>query len=184
MTCVNAGSGPHQCGTGVAAGAVLSFKFIYASGQDFMESAARELASNASLAGIQINLTAEPFDNVVGTAFATNPPDTSWDLAEWGAWTYDPDYLPTGETLFSTNALNNAGGYTDPHNDNLITATLQARTPAAFTAAMYAWQVYEAAQLPVVYMPIRPVLNETIKGLDIGVQNSALMITPEMWFYR
>jgi hypothetical protein len=49
---------------------------------------------------------------------------------------------------------------------------------------MYAWQVYEAAQLPVVYMPIRPVLNETIKGLDIGVQNSALMITPEMWFYR
>jgi len=28
------------------------------------------------------------------------------------------------------------------------------------------------------------VLNEVIKGLDIGVQNSALMITPEMWFYR
>jgi hypothetical protein len=33
-------------------------------------------------------------------------------------------------------------------------------------------------------MPIRPVLNEVIKGLDVGVQNSALMITPEMWFYR
>jgi peptide/nickel transport system substrate-binding protein len=182
LTCTDPGSGPHQCGAGVQPGVALNFNFIYASGQDFMESAARELASNASLAGIQINLTAEPFDNVVGTAF--DPTDTSWDLAEWGAWTYDPDYLPTGETLFATNALNNAGGYTDPHNDSLITATLEARTPSAFTQAMYAWQDYEAAQLPVVYMPIRPVLNETIKGLDIGVQNSALMITPEMWFYR
>jgi peptide/nickel transport system substrate-binding protein len=182
LTCTSPGSGPRQCGAGVQAGAALNFNFIYASGQDFMESAARELASNASLAGIQINLTAEPFDDVVGAAF--DPTDTSWDLAEWGAWTYDPDYLPTGETLFATNALNNAGGYTDPRNDSLITATLQARTPAEFTAAMYAWQAYEAPQLPVVYMPIRPVLNEVIKGLDVGVQNSALMITPEMWFYR
>jgi hypothetical protein len=49
---------------------------------------------------------------------------------------------------------------------------------------MYQWQNYLAGQLPVVYMPIRPQLTETIKGLDIGVQNSALMITPEMWFYR
>jgi peptide/nickel transport system substrate-binding protein len=182
MTCANPGGGPHECGPGVAAGAALNFKFIYASGQDFMESAARELESNASLAGIQLNLTAEPFDDVVGTAF--DPNDTSWDLAEWGAWTYDPDYLPTGETLFETGAGNNAGGYSDPRNDNLITATLDARTPSEFTQAMYAWQNYEAGQLPVVYMPIRPQLNEVIKGLDIGVQNSALMITPEMWFYR
>jgi peptide/nickel transport system substrate-binding protein len=126
---------------------------------------------------------AEPFNNVVGTAFS-NPPDTSWDLAEWGAWTYDPDYLPTGETLFETGAPNNAGGYSDATNDADIAATLDARTPAAFTQAMYKWQDYLAAQLPVVYMPIRPQLTETIKGLDIGVQNSALMITPEMWFYR
>jgi peptide/nickel transport system substrate-binding protein len=183
-TCTNPGTNPNtQCGPGVPAGAKLNFNFIYASGQDFMESAARELASNASLAGMQINLQAEPFGDVVGTAFA-NPPDTSWDLAEWGAWTYDPDYLPTGETLFETNAFNNAGGYSDPRNDSLINATVDARTPSAFTQAMYAWQDYEAGQLPVVYMPIRPQLTEVINGLDIGVQNSALMITPEMWFYR
>src|SRR5215469_7908333 len=181
-TCTNPGNGPHQCGPDVAAGAVLSFSFIYASGQDFMESASRELESNASLAGIQINLSPESFDDVVGTAFSAK--DTSWDLAEWGSWTYDPDYLPTGETLFATGAPNNAGGYSDSTNDRLTTATVQARTPAEFTQAMYSWQNYLAAQLPVVYMPIRPVLTEVIKGLDIGVQNSALMITPEMWFYR
>jgi len=182
LVCTNPGSGPRQCGQGVAAGTPLKFSFIYASGQDFMESAARELASNASLAGMQVELTPEPFDSVVGSAF--DPKNHSWQLAEWGAWTYDPDYLPTGETLFATNSANNAGGYSDPTNDADINATLQARTPAAFNQAMYKWQNYLAGQLPVVYMPIRPVLNEVIKGLDIGVQNSALMITPEMWFYR
>jgi len=182
LTCADPGTGPKQCGPGVQAGAALNFNFIYASGQDFMESAARELASNASLAGMQINLTAEPFDDVVGAAFSAT--DHSWDLAEWGSWTYDPDYLPTGETLFQTNAPNNAGGYSDQTNDADITATLDARTPDAFSQAMYKWQDYLAGQLPVVYMPIRPVLTEAIKGLDIGVQNSALMITPEMWFYR
>jgi peptide/nickel transport system substrate-binding protein len=181
--CTNPGSGPKQCGQGVPAGATLNFNFIYSSGQDFMESAARELASNASLAGIQVNLTAEPFDSVVGTAFNPKAPG-AWDLAEWGAWTYDPDYLPTGETLFATGAPNNAGGYTNPTNDHDINATIDARTQQAFTQAMYNWQDYLASQLPVVYMPIRPILQETIKGLNIGVQNSALMITPEMWSYK
>jgi hypothetical protein len=49
---------------------------------------------------------------------------------------------------------------------------------------MYNWQTYLAGQLPVVYQPDAPQLIETIKGLDIGPQNSALDITPEMWFYR
>jgi hypothetical protein len=49
---------------------------------------------------------------------------------------------------------------------------------------MYNWENYLAYQLPVVYMPNAATLIETINGLDIGPQNSALMITPEMWFYR
>ena len=49
---------------------------------------------------------------------------------------------------------------------------------------MYNWQNYLAGQLPVVYEPDAPTLIETIKGLDIGPQNSALDITPEEWYYR
>ena len=49
---------------------------------------------------------------------------------------------------------------------------------------MYNWQNYLAAQLPVVYEPDAPTLLETIKGLHIGAQNSALDITPEEWYYR
>jgi peptide/nickel transport system substrate-binding protein len=182
FTCADAGSGPNQCGAGVQAGTPLTFTLMYATGVDYMESSARELASNASLAGIQIQLDAEPFNTVTGDAF--DPTNTSWQLAEWGSWTYDPDYLPTGETLFLAGSANNAGNYNNAENNSLIGATLQARTPSQFDAAMYSWENYLSSQLPVVYMPNTATLVETIKGLDIGPQNSALMITPEMWFYR
>ncbi len=182
FTCGSPGPGSNECGPGVRAGAALTFTLMYATGLDYMESSARELASNASLAGIQVNLDPEPFNTVTGTAFT--PTDTSWQLAEWGGWTYDPDYLPTGETLFLAGSADNAGNYNSPENNSLIGATLQARTPSQFSAAMYSWQNYLAPQLPVVYMPNTPSLVETIKGLDIGPQNSALMITPEMWFYK
>jgi peptide/nickel transport system substrate-binding protein len=181
LTCGHPGSGSGECGPGIAFGAKLQFTLMYATGIDYMESSARELASNAALAGITINLDAEPFGTVVGDVFPTN---SNWQLAEWGSWTYAPDYLPTGETLFLTGSANNAGGYDNQTNDNMINATLSARTASAFDQAMYAWEKYLAPQLPVVYMPNTPTLVETIKGLDVGPQNSALMITPEEWFYR
>jgi len=181
FTCGNPGSGPDQCGAGVQAGIALKFTLMYATGIDYMESAARELASNASLAGLQITLDPEPFNTVTGVAF--DPTNHSWQLAEWGGWTYAPDYLPTGETLFQTGSPNNAGSYDNPKNDQMIVATLEARTASQFDSAMYAWQNYVAGQLPVVYTPNTPTLVESIKGLNIGPQNSADMITPEMWFY-
>lgn len=154
-----------------------------------MESAARELASNASLAGIGLTVTANTFDNVVNDAFSCfEGPSAaqeckSWQLAEWGSWTYDPDYLPTGETLFSNGAVNNAGQYSTAQDDNLIDQTVSARSQQAQNKAMYAWQNYLSAQLPVVWQPDTPTLIETIKGLQIGVQNSALTITPEDWYF-
>jgi peptide/nickel transport system substrate-binding protein len=181
-TCQNAGTGLGECGSGIPAGAQLSFSMLYATGIDWMESSARELASNASLVGINISLTGEPFSDVVATAF--NPDDHSWQLAEWGAWTYAPDYLPTGDELFETGAPNNAGEYSDSRNDQLIIDTLEARTPAQFDAAMYNWQNYLSKQLPVVYEPDVAVLVETIKGLHIGLLNSASTLTPEDWYYR
>jgi peptide/nickel transport system substrate-binding protein len=182
LVCTDAGSGPGQCGPGVQAGAALTFTLMYATGVDYMESSARELASNASLAGIQIKLDAEPFNTVTGDAF--DPTNTGWQLAEWGSWTYDPDYLPTGETLFLAGSANNAGNYNSSENNTLIGDTLQARTASSFNQAMYSWEDYLSGQLPVVYMPNAAQLVETINGLDVGPQNSALMITPEMWFYR
>jgi peptide/nickel transport system substrate-binding protein len=187
-TCGNPGTGPTQCGGNIRSGFPLTFSLIYPTGIDWMQSSVRELASNASLAGIQVNLTAESFLDVINVVFEDDPPCTAahcaWQLAEWGAWTYSPDYLPTGDTLFESNEPNNGGHYSNPTNNKLIASTLDARTPAAFTKAMYKWQDWLAPQLPVVYQPNVPTLIETINGLDIGPQNSASTIMPEDWFYR
>jgi len=186
FTCVHAGTGATDCGANIPPNRQLKFTMIYASGIDWMQSAARELASNASLAGIQLTLDQEPFTNVVGTAFGgPHFPKCrcKWQLAQWGSWTYAPDYLPTGDTLFQGGAPNNAGLYNNPHDNQLIKATLQATTPAQFDTAMHTWDNYAMNQLPVVYEPDQATLIESIKGLDIGPQNSADTIMPEDWHY-
>jgi peptide/nickel transport system substrate-binding protein len=180
--CIRPGSAPGDCGAHIAANAKLKFSLMYATGTDWMESAVRELASNASLVGIQVNLQAQSFDDVVNTAYGAN--GNSWQMVDWGSWTYAPDYLPTGDELFEADAPNNVGAYSSARNDQLITASLDARSPSQFDTAMYNWQNYLAGQLPVVYQPDAPTLLETIRGLEIGPQNSALNITPEEWFYR
>jgi peptide/nickel transport system substrate-binding protein len=183
--CQHAGRGNGKCGPGVPAGAQLDFKIIYASGLDWMESQIKELASNASEVGIRLTVTAEPFDAVVGTGFSPCTPGKpcTWQLADWGGWIYQSDLLPTGETLFASGAIDNAGRYSEPHNDHLIQATLRAKTPAALNQAMYAWENYLAAQLPVVYQPLAPYLVETINNLHTGPQNSTLTINPENWYF-
>ena len=180
--CQRAGTGPNECGAGIAPGAQLNFTLRYATGTDWLESSVREIASNASLVGVKVTLLGESFSDVVNWAFDVN--GESWQMADWGIWTFAPDYLPTGDTLFESGAPNNAGQYSSAKDDQLINATLDARSASAFQSAMYTWQKYLAGQLPVVYQPDAPTLIETIKGLNIGPQNSALDITPEMWFYR
>jgi peptide/nickel transport system substrate-binding protein len=185
-TCGHPGTASNECGPGVRAGIPLTFTLLYATGIDWMESAVRELASNASLAGITLNLDAESFDTVTSKAFGCLPakPSTcTWQLAEWGSWTYQPDYLPTGDVLFENGSINNAGSYNDAENNTLITDTLQAKTSGQFDAAMDKWETYLAPKLPVVWQPNSPTLVETIKGLDIGTQSTAFTITPEMWSY-
>jgi peptide/nickel transport system substrate-binding protein len=180
-TCVRPGPGSSECGNGVPAGTPLSFSMIYAAGVDYIESSARELASNAAVAGIRIALSAQALNTVTGTAF--NPTDHTWQLAEWGGWTYSPDYLPTGDMLFESGSPDNAGQYDNSTNNRLISATLRARTPGQFYATMYRWEEYLADQLPVVYEPTAATLVESIKGLDIGPQNSLFTITPEEWHF-
>jgi peptide/nickel transport system substrate-binding protein len=182
-TCIRPGSGPTECGQNIPLGTQLTFSLSYASGIDYIQESMRELASNASLAGIQVQATAEPFGTVVQDAFGGPAAASTWQLADWGAWTYSPDFLPTGEELFLGGQPNNAGDYNNAENNALITDTLDARTPTQFTKAMDTWESFWAKQLPVVLEPNTPQLVETVKGLDIGPQNSALTIMPELWHY-
>jgi peptide/nickel transport system substrate-binding protein len=180
-TCSNAS----LCGAGISAGSALSFTFAYASGYAWIASELTQLQSNAAAVGIKLNLKPEPFNTVVGASagncvVAKIP--CNWDMADWGlGWSFYPDVLPTGETLFQCGAIANSGGYCDPTNDALIEKTLTSSN----LSYMYNWQDYLSPQVPVEWQPNAPYQITEVDNTLHGVlpQTSTLMLDPEDWYY-
>lgn len=190
-TCTNPGSGPDQCGAGVARGATLSFNLDFHSGPISLAQEMANLKTQAATAGIQLKLTSHPGNEVVGSAVPCQPqdPQCSWTAENWGGgWVYSPDFLPTGEDLFATGAEANQNSYSDPTADALIQATTN--TPPTETAqdAMDAYQDYLQQQLPVVFQP-QPAGNPISEGLTVVSRhlggfsaNVFSYITPETYY--
>jgi peptide/nickel transport system substrate-binding protein len=180
-TCTNAS----LCGPGITAGSTLSFTFNYATGQAWIQAEMTQLQSNAAAVGIKLNLKPEPFNTVVagysGNCVVAKLP-CNWDMADWGlGWSFYPDVLPTGETLFMCGAIANSGGYCDSTNDSLIKQTLASSN----LTYMYNWQNYLQTQLPVQWQPNAPYqVTEVVSNLK-GVipQEPTLNIAPEDWYY-
>jgi peptide/nickel transport system substrate-binding protein len=176
---------PSLCGPGISKGTALSFTFAYATGQAWIQAELTQLQSNAAALGIKLNLKPEPFNTVVG-AYSGNcvvaKLPCNWDMADWGlGWSFYPDVLPTGETLFECGAIANSGGYCDPTNDSLIDQTLASSN----LSYMYNWQNYLQTQLPVEWQPNAPYqITEVASNLK-GVlpQTPTLMLDPEDWYY-
>jgi len=103
-------------------------------------------------------------------------------MGDWGGgWSFAPDYLPTGEELFVSGAVANSGGYSSSTNDSLINQTLTSNN----MQAMYSWQDYLSAQLPMIWQPQADYqLNEISNNLK-GVYplSPTLSINPENWYF-
>ncbi|MGH7608558.1 MAG: ABC transporter substrate-binding protein [Candidatus Dormibacteria bacterium] len=161
-SCTRPGSGSTDCGAGIAAGAQLSFRLLYASGSTALTQEMEAMKSTeASVAGIQLALSTAPFGQVIsvtfGSACSASSPCSNWDMGNWGGgWVYSPDYFPTGEELFQTGASSNPGYYNDPVANRLIKATNTNATSAGEIKALDSYENYLAKQLPVVWMPTTP----------------------------
>jgi peptide/nickel transport system substrate-binding protein len=180
-TCTN----PSLCGPGISAGTALSFNFPYATGTAWIESEMTQLQSNAAALGIKLNLEPKPFNQVTalaaGNCVVAKIP-CNWDLANWGGgWSFAPDYLPTGETLFLSGAIANSGGYSNSTNDSLIQQTLTNSS----LSAMYSWQDLLAPQLPLMWQPNGAYqLTEIASNLrGVTPQTPTLLINPENWYF-
>jgi peptide/nickel transport system substrate-binding protein len=174
-TCTKPGSGTGECGAGIAAGASLSFRLLYASGSVPLTDEMEALKSTEDQeAGIQIALSQAPFGQVIATTFgggcSTTSPCSTWDMGNWGGgWVYSPDYFPTGEELFETGAESNPGYYSSAETNKLIAATNTDATVSGEIKALDAYENYLAKQLPVVWMPDEPyqltMYKSKLKGL-------------------
>ena len=176
---------PGLCGSGVKAGQALKFNFPYATGTAWIVAELDQLQSNAAALGIKLNLEPKPFNQVTalaaGNCVVAKIP-CNWDLADWGGgWSFAPDYLPTGETLFKCGAIAGSGGYCDKTNDALINATLTNSS----NQALYKWQDYLSTKLPFEWQPNADYAIYEIANNLHGVWplSPTLTLTPEDWYF-
>jgi peptide/nickel transport system substrate-binding protein len=180
-TCARPGTGPRQCGAGIAAGTKLAFTLQYATGTLATSEQAAALQSAFRQAGITLTLSGAPFSTVVGDDVPCARPGC-WQMLFYGqGWYFTPAYNePDGSAIFGTGAPSNGASYSNPHADTLIAAL-----PAGGLPALYAYQNYLATQLPVLWMPQTDyqisAVSDTLRGAY--PQDPLSNIYPENWYY-
>jgi peptide/nickel transport system substrate-binding protein len=175
MTCTD----PAKCGTGIASGTQLKFTLDYASGVAGLPDEVDVYKSDASQAGVIINMLGETFDTIIGTDVPCPAgPSCSWQASTLGGWVYGPDYEPTGEELFGTGAGANKGNYSDPEMNKLIAET---NTDSSL-ADYHTFATYAAEQLPVIYMPDEALVMAVSKDVHGVVFNPLQTLMPEYWY--
>ncbi len=181
-TCVRPGSGAHQCGAGIKAGAKLDFNLAYWSGIPWVQQGVEALKSAASEAGIVLNVTSGPAQAVFSREVRCKPTqaDCSWQISEFN-WLYAPDYYPTGGELWATGAGSNPGSYSDPRTDALIQRT---HTDSS-VSALKAYEDYLARDVPDLWWPNAvSQITEVAKNLHgVTPQNPLGALTPEAWYF-
>ena len=181
-TCVNAGSGSSQCGAGIPKGAQLNFTMVYASGTQWQQQVMQVEQSAWNSIGIKTALQSNTFPTVIQTYAApcqSGSPCTTEEGWWGGGWEYSPDYYPSGETLFYTDAGSNSGNYSDAKADSLIAATTNTNTN------LHSYQDYLAKELPNIWEPNADYELSEIKNNLRGVapQNPFANLFPEYWYY-
>ena len=122
-------------------GQQLAFTYLMLTGDADNQQVTELTQADLLKIGIRMKVREIEFNQLV--ALLGNP-KADWQAAGLGETT---GVYPSGEEVFGTNAAQNAGGYSDPEMDRLITAS----TEAAGLSGLYAYENYASAQQPVIF---------------------------------
>ena len=180
MTCQD----PAKCGTGITKGQQLKFTVDYSTGIAAATAMWQVYKSDASKAGIDINLVGQSFNTIVGESTPCAPmgPKCAVQVFAYGGWGYDgPGYEPTGEPLFQTGANSNSGNYSNPTMDRLISQTHTSGSLTTFRN----YATFAAQQLPFMWVPSpNPFQVEAVNSKLHNVTFNALFtLLPEYWYF-
>jgi peptide/nickel transport system substrate-binding protein len=191
-TCVKPGTATGDCGAGITKGQAISFTGDYESGAVAVQDSMNDLAANAKKLGINISLTAHPFNTVISTSIpcTTGSSTCKWEFSNWGGgWIYGPSYLPTGEPLYNPGSAANNGSYSDSKMTQLIANTITGPLSAE-NSAITAYSQYVGQQLPVIFQPTTvgsygsgyaaQVIDSKLGGY---AANSLGLMNPEDWYF-
>jgi peptide/nickel transport system substrate-binding protein len=179
MTCESAGTAATDCGAGVTAGTKLSLTMDYATGVQAFQEEVAVYKSDATQAGIAINLVPQSFNTIIGETTPCSPgPKCTWDILNFGGWNFNgPGFEPTGEPLFETGASSNPGSYTDANEDKLINETHTSSSISVFDQ----YATYTAQQLPFIWLPNAYAVQAVSSKLANVAFNPLFTWLPEYW---
>ena len=178
MTCQD----PAKCGTGIKQGQQAKFTFNYTTGNAALTAQWQAYKSDASKAGIDINLVGQTFNTIIGESAPCAPmgPKCNVQVFAFGGWAYNgPGFEPTGEPLFATGAGSNSGNYSNPQMDSLINATHTSNDIATF----HNYATYGAQQLPFIWSPNPYFIMATNTKLHNVTFNALYTLLPEYWYF-
>lgn len=184
--CAKPGTASDECGAGIAKGAKMQFKFVYANTSVPLAEAVQVYKSEAeSAAGIQYNLSTESFTAVSGLAIPCTSSQSTcgWEIGDWGeGWLYQPDYYPTGEEQFAIGAGGDTSNYVNSTANADVLATIRSGAPAN---AYSTYENYIVNQVPFIWQPANPYQVSEIKSNLRGVTpgNIYYNIFPENWYF-
>jgi peptide/nickel transport system substrate-binding protein len=178
MTCQD----PAKCGTGIKQGQQAKFTFNYSTGNASVTAQWQTYKSDASKAGIGINLVGQTFNTIIGESAPCAPmgPKCNVQVFAFGGWAYNgPGFEPTGEPLFATGAGSNSGNYSNPQMDSLINATHTSNDLATF----HNYATYGAQQLPFIWAPNPYGVEAVSSKLHSVTFNALYTLLPEYWYF-
>jgi peptide/nickel transport system substrate-binding protein len=180
LTCESAGSGPSDCGAGVAKGTQAKFSIDYSSGLSIQQDDVQILKSGFAQAGIQLSLVPETFDDLLADTVPCKPTASSckWTFLYLGGWLFSgPGFEPTGEPLYETGSPNNSGSYSNPEMNTLINET---HTSASMTV-FHNFANYTAEQVPALYLPWYTSIYAVSNDLHNATWNPFTTFFPQYW---
>lgn len=181
MTCADPGTGPAQCGAGVAKGTEFAMRVLAQSGSAVTDNMMSAIQSSLAKTGIKFSIRTAPVNSVLSQTpqCTAGQAVCTWQLSFFGtagSW-YFPAF-PTGDSLFQSKGGSNFGSYSDPDVDHLVSRS----TTSSSTRAIQDYSAALARDLPVIWLP-EPVYQISVVrgGLGGFSQDSLANFHPAQW---
>jgi peptide/nickel transport system substrate-binding protein len=169
-----------QCGAGVSAGTRLSMTIEYQNGSTAIQEEMQQWKSDASRAGIQLNLVPKPFNSVFADASGcpSDPNACGWQLTYVGYIQFNS--VPTGDQFFVPGAAENFAGVDDPQ----LTALVQNSLTSSANDAFRSYESYAVEQLPGAFNFAAAYEIYAVSANLAGVSFAPIeALAPEDWYF-
>ncbi len=182
--CKRPGTGPSDCGKGIAKGKTLDFKLVYTTGTTSFFAEVSAFRTAAGTAGVGISLDGQTLTTMYSTiGVCPSTPPCNWGLAAYSGffWDYGQyELLPTGTQQWAKGNYW-GGGYYTPKAQKLITAA--ATKPSL--KSLYADENYLSKNVASLWWPLEDYEVAAVKKTLSGWQhlNPYANFVPQAWYF-